>query len=58
MCGAGLALESVYGKAGPTPALHWATALGALVGGVAGLVEMGRTVWRALPEHWRQQLGL
>jgi hypothetical protein len=58
MCGAGIALEEVYGKTGPTPALHWGTALGTLAGGVAGLVEMGRTVWRALPEHARQQLRL
>jgi hypothetical protein len=55
MC-AGLALEWVYGKAGPTPALHWGTTWGALAGGVAGLVEMGHRVWRALPKRWQEEV--
>jgi hypothetical protein len=58
MCGAGIMMESIHGPEGPTPCLHWGTALGALAGGILGVIEMGQTIYRALPEYWREQVRL
>jgi hypothetical protein len=56
--GVGVMLEEMYGEGGPLLYLHWATAIGALGGGICGLVELGRTARGALDERWRRGLGI
>jgi hypothetical protein len=49
-------LESIHGRGVPFTPLQGATLAGILAGGIAGAVSLVRTMWRALPPAWREEI--
>ncbi len=56
LIGAGCLLESVAGRPVPGTFLESCTLLGLLAGSVVGVVALGRTFYRGMPEGWRHEL--